>query len=37
MGVGTLRCVVINVTGLALAYKFRGEVTGLEVIGSETG
>lgn len=37
MGVGTLRCVVINVTDLALAYKFRGEVTGLEVIGSETG
>jgi len=37
MGVGTLRCVVINVTDLALAYKFWGEVTGLEVIGSETG
>ena len=37
MGVGTLRCVVINVTDLPLAYKFWGEVTGLEVIGSETG
>ena len=37
MGVRTLRCVVINVTDLALAYKFWGEVTGLEVIGSETG
>ena len=37
MGVGTLRCVVINVTDLPLAYKFWGTVTGLEVIGSETG
>lgn len=37
MGVGTLRCVVINVTDLQLAYKFWGVVTGLEVIGSETG
>ena len=37
MGVGTLRCVVINVTDLQLAYKFWGAVTGLEVIGSETG
>lgn len=37
MGIGTLRCVVINVTDLSLAYKFWGEVTGLEVIGSETG
>ena len=37
MGVGTLRCVVINVTDLELAYKFWGTVTGLEVIGSETG
>ena len=37
MGVGTLRCVVINVTDLPLAYKFWGAVTGLEVIGSETG
>ena len=37
MGVGTLRCVVINVTDLRLAYQFWGEVTGLEVIGSETG
>lgn len=37
MGVGTLRCVVINVTDLPLAYKFWGAVTGLDVIGSETG
>jgi catechol 2,3-dioxygenase-like lactoylglutathione lyase family enzyme len=37
MGVGTLRCVVINVTDLQLGYKFWGAVTGLEVIGSETG
>jgi len=36
-GVGTLRCVVINVTDLELAYKFWSAVTGLEVIGSETG
>ncbi|HEY7469293.1 MAG TPA: VOC family protein [Acidimicrobiia bacterium] len=37
MGVGTLRCVVINVTDLHLAYRFWSEVTGLEVIGSESG
>ena len=37
MGVGTFRCVVINVTDLHLAYEFWGAVTGLEVIGSETG
>lgn len=37
MGVGILRCVVINVTDLELAYRFWGGVTGLEVIGSETG
>jgi|SRR5665811_1747027 len=37
MGIGTLSCVVINVTDLQLAYKFWGAVTGLEVIGSETG
>jgi catechol 2,3-dioxygenase-like lactoylglutathione lyase family enzyme len=37
MGVGKLRCVVINVTDLPLAYTFWGEVTGLKVIGSETG
>ncbi len=37
MGVGTLRCVVINVTDLPLAYRFWGAVTGLEVIGSESG
>ena len=37
MGIGTLRCVVINVTDLPLAYEFWSAVTGLEVIGSETG
>ena len=37
MDVGTLRCVVINVTDLPLAYEFWGAVTGLEVIGSKTG
>jgi catechol 2,3-dioxygenase-like lactoylglutathione lyase family enzyme len=37
MSIGTFRCVVINVTDLPLAYKFWGAVTGLEVIGSETG
>lgn len=37
MGIGTLRCVVINVTDLQVAYRFWGQLTGLEVIGSETG
>jgi len=37
MGVGALRCVVINVSDLRIAYRFWGAVTGLEVIGSETG
>lgn len=37
MGIGTLRCVVINVTDLQVAYRFWGTVTGLEIIGSETG
>jgi catechol 2,3-dioxygenase-like lactoylglutathione lyase family enzyme len=37
MGIGTLRCVVINVTDLQVAYTFWSAVTGLEVIGSETG
>lgn len=37
MAVGSLRCVVINVTDLGKAYEFWGAVTGLEVIGSETG
>jgi catechol 2,3-dioxygenase-like lactoylglutathione lyase family enzyme len=32
-----LRCVVINVTDLALAYRFWSAVTGLEVIGSAEG
>jgi len=37
MGIGSLRCVVINVTDLTVAYRFWSEVTGLEVIGSENG
>ena len=37
MGIGTLRCTVINVTDLPLAYKFWSEVTGLDIIGSEDG
>ena len=37
MGIGTMRCVVINVTDLPRAYEFWSAVTGLEVIGSETG
>lgn len=37
MGIGTLRCVVINVTNLQVAYEFWSAVTGLEIIGSEDG
>ena len=37
MSIGSLRCVVINVTDLAVAYRFWSEVTGLEVIGSDEG
>ena len=37
MGIGSLRCVVINVTDLTLGYAFWSEVTGLEIIGSERG
>jgi catechol 2,3-dioxygenase-like lactoylglutathione lyase family enzyme len=37
VGVGSLRCVVINVTDLAAGYAFWSEVTGLDVIGSEQG
>ena len=37
MAIGTLRCVVIDVTDLARAYEFWSEVTGLDVIGSEDG
>ena len=37
MAIGTLRCVVINVTDLKRAYEFWSTVTGLEVIGSEEG
>jgi catechol 2,3-dioxygenase-like lactoylglutathione lyase family enzyme len=34
VGIGRLRCVVINVTDLAVAYDFWSQVTGLDVIGS---
>jgi predicted enzyme related to lactoylglutathione lyase len=33
MGIGSLRCVVINVTDLDRGYEFWSEVTGLDVIG----
>ena len=37
MGVGKLRCAVINVTDLDLAYEFWSQVTGLEIIGPADG
>jgi len=37
MSIGSLRCVVINVTDLKVAYDFWSAVTGLEIIGSEEG
>ncbi len=37
MSIGTLRCIVINVTDLDKAYAFWSQVTGLEIIGTETG
>ena len=37
MGIGELRCVVINVTDLTVAYRFWSAVTGLEIIGSPDG
>ena len=37
MSIGELRCVVINVTDLPLAYEFWSAVTGLEIIGSPDG
>lgn len=37
MSVGSLRCVVINVTDLDLAYEFWSQVAGLEVIGRREG
>src|SRR5262245_35743648 len=37
MAIGTMRCVVINVTDLSVAYRFWSAVTGWEVIGSEEG
>jgi len=36
-GIGTYRCVVINVTDLDLAYRFWSAVTGWEVIGQTPG
>lgn len=37
MGVGRLRCAVINVTDLDLAHEFWSQVTGLEIIGPAEG
>ena len=37
MGIGRLRCSVINVTDLELAYEFWSHVTGLEIIGPRDG
>ncbi|HVE74246.1 MAG TPA: VOC family protein [Mycobacteriales bacterium] len=37
MSIGRLRCVVINVTDLQVAYAFWSAVTGLEVIGPRNG
>lgn len=37
MGIGTLRCVVINVANLQVGYEFWSAVTGLEIIGSQDG
>jgi len=37
MSIGTLRCVVINVTDLDVAHRFWSAVTGLEIIGREHG
>ena len=37
MGIGKLRCAVINVTDLDLAHEFWSQVTGLDVIGPRDG
>ena len=37
MGVGKLRCAVINVTDLGMAYEFWSQLTGLEIIGPPHG
>lgn len=37
MGIGKLRCVVINVTDLDVAHEFWSKVTGLEIIGTPDG
>ncbi len=37
MGIGKLRCAVINVTDLSVAHEFWSQVAGLEMIGSPDG
>ncbi len=37
MSIGMLRCAVINVTDLNLAYEFWSQVTGLAIVGSPNG
>ena len=37
MGIGKLRCAVVNVTDLDVAYEFWSQLTGLEVIGPPDG
>ena len=36
MSIGTMRCVVINVTDFAVAYEFWSAVTGYEILGPRT-
>ena len=37
MSIGTMRCVVINVTDFAVGYQFWSAVTGYEILGPEQG
>ncbi len=37
MSIGTMRCVVINVTDLAVGYRFWSAVTGYEILGPPDG
>lgn len=37
MGIGELRCTVVNVTDLQLGYEFWSELTGLDIIGRPEG
>jgi hypothetical protein len=37
MSIGTIRCVAINVTDFAVAYRFWSAVTGYEILGPEHG